>query len=70
MAISITQSSKIEFADWLGVLAQPVVAERFFHKIRATPHLPRKDFSEVQGKQHLRRRATLHITKSTQTHAQ
>jgi hypothetical protein len=29
MAISVTQSSKIEFADWLGVLAQPVVAERF-----------------------------------------
>jgi hypothetical protein len=30
MAISITQSSKIEFADWFGVLAQPVVAERVF----------------------------------------
>jgi hypothetical protein len=29
-----------------------------------------QDFSEVQGKQHLRRPATLHITKSTQTHAQ
>jgi hypothetical protein len=34
MEISITQSSEIEFADWLGVLAKPVVAERFFHKIR------------------------------------
>jgi hypothetical protein len=38
MAISITQSSKIEFADWLGVLAKPVVAELVFDKIRATPH--------------------------------
>jgi hypothetical protein len=37
MAISITQSSKKEFSDWLGVLAQPVVAERFFHKFRAAP---------------------------------
>jgi hypothetical protein len=39
MVISVTQSSKIEFADWLGVLAQPVVAERLFHKTRATPRL-------------------------------
>jgi hypothetical protein len=30
MVISVTQSSKIEFADLLGDLAQPVVAERFF----------------------------------------
>jgi hypothetical protein len=38
MVISVTKSSKIEFADWLGVLAQPVVAERIFHKIRAIFH--------------------------------
>jgi hypothetical protein len=35
MVISVTQSSKIEFADWFGVLAQPVVAGRFFDEIRA-----------------------------------
>jgi hypothetical protein len=28
----------MEFADWLGVLAKPVVAERFFYKIR-TVHI-------------------------------
>jgi hypothetical protein len=39
MVISVAQLSKIEFADWLGVLAQPVVAERFLHKIRANPRL-------------------------------
>jgi hypothetical protein len=38
MVISATRSYKIEFASWLGVLAQPVVAERFFHKIRAIFH--------------------------------
>jgi hypothetical protein len=39
MAISTTQSSQVEFADWLRVLAKPVVAERFSHKIKATPRM-------------------------------
>ena len=46
MVISVTQSSKLEFADWLGVIGTTVVAERVFHKIgaifheiRATPRL-------------------------------
>jgi hypothetical protein len=37
MAIGITQSSQIEFAAWLDVLAKPDVAESFPRTIRATP---------------------------------
>jgi hypothetical protein len=37
MVISATQSSKTEFADWPGVLAQHVIAERFSTKLER-PH--------------------------------
>jgi hypothetical protein len=41
MAISITQSSQIEFADWLGVIGTTRRRGNvlFFHKIRANPRL-------------------------------
>jgi hypothetical protein len=43
MAISITQSSQIEFSDWLGVTG--TTRRRgtcFFHKIRANPRLKKR----------------------------